>query len=246
MLTHSQCERYSRHLILPEVGEEGQRKLLSSRVLIVGAGGLGSPAALYLGAAGVGTIGLIDNDNVDLSNLQRQVIHTTASVGTPKVDSAAQAVADLNPDVNIIRHRELLTPDNAPHIIAGYDFIVDATDSPMAKFLINDTCVALGKPFSHGGIRQYEGNTFTYLPGHACLRCLFNIDTPVDELSKGKPFGLLGAIVGIIGTIQATETLKYLTGVGELLSDRVLRVNALTMQFHTTSFRRRQHCICTE
>lgn len=229
--------RYSRHLMLPEIGEEGQKKILASRVLVVGAGGLGSPVMLYLAAAGVGTIGVIDADVVDLSNLQRQIIHHTKDLGTPKVESAKAKIMAVNPDVAVETYHEFLTPANALSIIQGYDFIVSCTDNLAAKALVSDTCVAAGKAFSHGGISEWTGQTFTHVPGTADYRTIFG-DSPspsADNPEAGEPkavLGVLGAVAGMLGTIQAAETLKYLTGAGTLLTNRLLMFDALTMQFN--------------
>ena len=234
------CElnnRYSRHLMLPEIGGEGQKKILASRVLVVGAGGLGSPVMLYLAAAGVGTIGVIDADVVDLSNLQRQIIHHTKDLGTPKVESAKAKIMAVNPDVAVETYHEFLTPANALSIIQGYDFIVSCTDNLAAKALVSDTCVAAGKAFSHGGISEWTGQTFTHVPGTADYRTIFG-DSPspvTDSPEAGGPkavLGVLGAVAGMLGTIQAAETLKYLTGAGTLLTNRLLMFDALTMQFN--------------
>ena len=228
--------RYSRHLMLPEIGEEGQKKILASRVLVVGAGGLGSPVMLYLAAAGVGTIGVIDADVVDLSNLQRQIIHHTKDLGTPKVESAKAKIMAVNPDVAVETYHEFLTPANALSIIQGYDFIVSCTDNLAAKALVSDTCVAAGKAFSHGGISEWTGQTFTHVPGTADYRAIFG-DSPspvTDSPEAGEPkavLGVLGAVAGMLGTIQAAETLKYLTGAGQLLTNRLLMFDALTMKF---------------
>ena len=225
--------RYARHLMLPEIGEEGQKKILSSRVLVVGAGGLGSPVMLYLAAAGVGTIGVIDADVVDLSNLQRQVIHQTKDLGIPKVESAKEKIMAINPAVTVETYHEFLTPANALSIIDGYDFIVSCTDNLAAKALVSDTCVAAGKAFSHGGISEWTGQTFTHVPGTADYRTIFG--APQTE-PQAPVLGVLGAVAGMLGTIQAAETIKYLTGAGTLLTNRLLMFDALTMQFNILSF----------
>ncbi len=240
--SEEQIERYSRHILLQDVGVEGQEKLLGGRVLIVGAGGLGSPVALYLAAAGVGHIGIIDADCVDLSNLQRQVIHTTADIGRPKVESAREKMLAINPDIEVTTYHEYLEADNALDIIRPYDFIVDGTDNFPVKFLINDACVMAGKPFSHGGILRFDGQTFTHLPGTACYRCMFKEPPPAGAVPTCSQAGVLGAVAGMLGTIQATEVLKYLTGVGELLTDRLLSFNAKSMTFRTTKVRRQTTC----
>lgn len=229
-LTPEEQQRYARHTSLTDFGTEGQMRLKRGSVLVIGAGGLGSPVLLYLAAAGVGHIGIADGDCVDLSNLQRQVIHTTGSVGIPKVESAARAISALNPNVALTLHCEYLTPDNIAAVIAPYDFVIDATDSFNAKFMINDACVAAEKPYCHGGIWHYCGQLMTVMPHHACYRCLF--DSMPDP---GPVAGPLGVIPGIIGTLQAAEALKFLTGKGDLLTDTLLTVDALTMTFHRIS-----------
>jgi molybdopterin/thiamine biosynthesis adenylyltransferase len=243
----SQIERYSRHIILQDVGVEGQIKILEGRVLIVGAGGLGSPAALYLAAAGVGTIGLIDGDVVDMTNLQRQVIHFTPDVNKAKVLSAKEKINQLNPDVKVVTYRDLLTSDNIFDIIKDYDIILDGTDNFPTKFLINDACVLAGKPFSHGGILRFEGQTFTYTPGNACYRCIFSDPPPPNAVPTCSQAGVLGSIAGMLGTIQATEILKFFVGKGELLTNRMLIFDALKMNFRTVSFRHNKDCkVCGE
>lgn len=240
--TDNQIERYSRHIILKEIGVEGQIKLLQSRVLIVGAGGLGSPAAFYLAAAGIGTIGIIDGDVVDITNLQRQIIHTTADIDRAKVISAKEKMEKINPDVKVIVYQELLTAENIREIISEYDFVLDGTDNFPTKFLINDACVILGKPFSHGGILKFDGQTMTYVPGNACYRCVFKSPPPKGLVPTCSQAGVLGSIAGMLGTIQATEALKYLTEVGELLTNRLLIFNALNMSFRATHFKRNANC----
>lgn len=243
--TEEELLRYSRHILLKDVGVEGQEKIRNGKVLVVGAGGLGAPIALYLAAAGVGTIGIVDGDVVDLSNLQRQVIHFTGDVGHPKVESARDKMLAINPNVKVNTIREFLMSDNALDIIKDYDFIVDGTDNFPVKFLINDACVMAGKPFSHGGILRFEGQTFTHLPGTACYRCLFKSPPPANAVPTCSQAGVLGAIAGMLGTIQAAETLKYLTGVGELLTNKLLTFNAKTMDFRKINTRRQASCaIC--
>ena len=241
-LTPEQIERYSRHILLQDVGVEGQARINAGRVLVIGAGGLGAPVLLYLAAAGVGTLGVIDGDKVDLSNLQRQVIHFTQDVGKPKVQSAAEKIKQINPDVNVITHYELFTADNALDIIKDYDFVIDGTDNFPVKFLINDACVMAGKPYSHGGILRFEGQTFTYVPGSACYRCFFTSPPPANAVPTCSQAGVLGAIAGMLGTIQAAEALKYLTGIGELLTDRLLTFNAKTMNFRTIKVKHNHRC----
>jgi len=245
--SEEQIVRYSRHILLQEVGVEGQEKINNGKVLIIGAGGLGAPIALYLAAAGVGTIGIIDGDVVDLSNLQRQIIHFTEDVDKLKVISAKEKINRINPDVNVITYATLFTAENALEIIQDYDFIVDGTDNFPVKFLINDACVFAGKPFSHGGILRFEGQTFTYVPGSACYRCFFYGPPPANAVPTCSQAGVLGAIAGMLGTIQAAEVLKYFTGVGELLTNRLLTFNAKTMDFRTIKGKHNSKCpICGE
>lgn len=227
-LTKEQQERYSRHLLLKEIGAEGQEKLLHARVLIIGAGGLGSPAALYLAAAGVGTIGIADADAVDISNLQRQILHTTADLGRAKVQSARETIEALAPAVTVNTYHTLVTPKNIPKLIAGYDFILDATDNFTSKFLINDACVLAQKPFSHAGISQFSGQLMTHVPGQGpCYRCIFQSPPP----ETAAPEGVVGAVCGVIGSLQAMEAIKYILGKGELLTGYLLTFDALTMTF---------------
>jgi molybdopterin/thiamine biosynthesis adenylyltransferase len=240
--SEDQILRYSRHILLQDVGVEGQERLARGKVLIVGAGGLGAPIAFYLAAAGVGTIGIIDGDTVDLSNLQRQIIHFTDDAGKPKVVSAREKINRLNPDVKVVTYNELFTAGNAFDIIRDYDFAVDGTDNFPAKFLVNDACVLGGKAFSHGGILRFDGQTFTHVPGKACYRCLFHSPPPAGAVPTCSQAGVLGAVAGMLGTIQAAETLKYLIGTGELLTDRLLSFNAKTMEFRTVRVRRSDKC----
>lgn len=246
-LTEEQIERYSRHILLKDVGGTGQAKLLAAKVLIIGAGGLGAPAALYLAAAGVGTIGLVDGDVVDLSNLQRQIIHFTADVNRPKVDSARAKLEALNPDVKVVNYHQRVFADNIGEIIDGYDFIIDGTDNFPAKFLINDACVLAGKPFSHGGILRFNGQTMTYVPGHACYRCVFDSPPPKGVVPTCSEAGILGAVAGMLGTVQAAEALRYIIGKGKLLTNRLLMFNALDMEYRTINIKRNPKCpICGE
>ena len=231
--TNEQLERYSRHIILKEIGVKGQKKLLNGRVLIIGAGGLGAPAALYLAAAGVGTIGIADADVVDLSNLQRQVIHTTDDIGKKKVESAAETMRAINPDIKVNTYHTFVTSQNIRDLIADYDFILDGTDNFPAKFLINDACVMAKKPFSHAGIIRFKGQLTTVVPGESpCYRCIFRNPPPKDAVPTCKQAGVIGAMGGVIGSLQAMEAIKYLTGAGELLTGSLLTYDALTMQFH--------------
>jgi molybdopterin/thiamine biosynthesis adenylyltransferase len=248
MLTESQIERYSRHIILKEVGGKGQQKLLDGRVLIIGAGGLGAPIALYLAAAGVGTIGIADADDVDLSNLQRQVIHFTPDVGKAKVESAREKMEAINPDVKVRTYKEWVSAANIGSIIADYDFVIDGTDNFAAKFLINDACVLAGKPYSHGGILQFVGQTITILPGQsACYRCIFPEPPPKDAIPTCSQAGVIGVLPGVIGSIQATEAIKFLLGKGKLLTGRILMYDALAMKFREVEIKRNRSCpICGE
>ena len=230
--TNEQLERYSRHIILKEIGVKGQKKLLNASVLIIGAGGLGAPAALYLAAAGVGTIGIADADVVDLSNLQRQVIHTTNDIGKKKVESAAETMRQINPDVTVRTYHEYVSSSNILELIKDYDFILDGTDNFPAKFLINDACVMAGKPFSHAGIIRFKGQLTTVTPGESpCYRCIFRNPPPKDAVPTCKQAGVIGAMGGVIGSLQAMEAIKYITGAGELLAGYLLTYDALTMQF---------------
>ena len=224
-----ELRRYSRHILLKEIGKEGQERLAEGRVLIIGCGGLGSPIAMYLAAAGVGTIGLMDGDVVDESNLQRQIIHFTPDLGKPKVASAAEKLRAINPHCRIIEIPEFFT---ATSIITDYDFIIDGTDRYHTKYLINDVCVKNGKPYSHGGVLKYSGNAFTYVPGHACYRCIFGDEPSQDDIPTSSQVGILGTVAGMIGIIQATETIKYLTKTGDLLTDALLTIDAMTWETH--------------
>ncbi len=246
--TEQQLERYSRHILLQDVGVEGQEKLLNGKVLVIGAGGLGAPIALYLAAAGVGHIGILDFDVVDLSNLQRQVIHFTADVGKPKVQSAREKMLAINPDVKVTTYQERIEASNILDIIDGYDFVIDGVDNFPTKFLINDACVMKGIPFSHGGILRFDGQTMTVVPGQsACYRCVFKEPPPANLVPTCSEAGVLGAIAGMLGTIQAAEALKYLTGTGTLLTDRLLIFNAKDMRFRESRFKKNHKCaVCGE
>ena len=245
--SEEQLERYSRHIILQDVGVEGQERLLNGKVLIIGAGGLGSPVALYLAAAGVGTIGIADADVVDRSNLQRQIIHFTPDLDKPKVQSAKEKMEKLNPDVQVETFEGFVHSGNIAQLISDYDFVVDGTDNFPAKFLINDACVMAGKPFSHGGILRFDGQTLTHVPGSACYRCVFNDLPPKDAVPTCSEAGVLGAVAGMLGTILAAEVLKYLTGKGELLTDRMLTFNAFRMLFRTVNIQKNTDCpVCSD
>ena len=237
-LDGEQIERYSRHILLKDVGGIGQEKLLGSKVLIIGTGGLGSPIALYLAAAGVGTIGLVDADVVDLSNLQRQVIHFTADVGRPKVTSAREKINQMNPDVTVHEINMRVDPSNILELIADYDFIIEGTDNFPTKFLVNDACILADKPFSQGGILRFQGQTMTHVPGSASYRCVYRQPPPPGAVPTCSEAGVLGAIAGMLGTIQAAEAVKYLVGIGDLLVNRILIFDALTMEFRTVTVKK--------
>jgi len=241
--TEEQLERYSRHILLDDVGVEGQERLLQAKILIVGAGGLGSPAALYLAAAGVGTIGIVDSDSVEISNLQRQIAHFTRDIGVSKVESAAEKMRAINPDIRVRTYREYLCAANITKIMAGYDFVIDGTDNFPTKFLVNDACIFLGIPFSHGGILRFNGQTMTVIPGQsACYRCSFRKPPPPDAVPTCAQAGVLGAVAGMLGTIQAAEALKFITGAGKLLTDTLLTFDARTMAFRTIKLSRQESC----
>lgn len=237
--TEEELERYDRHIKLREFGKEGQSRLLEARVLVIGAGGLGSPVLMYLAAAGVGTLGIADGDEVDYSNLQRQIVHDSANVGMAKVDSAEQRIRQINPDVKVEKHRMMLTPENIGGIVEQYDFVVEATDNFRVKYMVNDVCVRLGKPFCLGGILRFEGQVMTYVPEAANYRDIFPDEPEASAVPSSKVVGVLGVIPGITGTIQATEAIKWITGAGELLTNRLLTFDALTMQFEVIAFGKR-------
>lgn len=246
-LTEDQIRRYSRHILLKDVGGIGQDKLLDARVLVIGAGGLGSPIALYLAAAGVGTLGIVDDDTVELSNLQRQVIHFTPDLDKPKVESAKEKLEKINPDVKINIYQERVNAENISDLIRDYDFIAEGTDNFPSKFLINDACVFLDKPFSQGGILRFTGQTMTHLPGTACYRCVFESPPPKGAVPSCSEAGVLGAVAGMLGTIQAAEVLKYILGIGELLTNRILMFDALNMEYSTVDLKRNPECpVCGE
>jgi sulfur-carrier protein adenylyltransferase/sulfurtransferase len=242
-LSSEQKSRYSRHLLVPEVGEAGQAKLLDSKVLLVGAGGLGSPAALYLAAAGVGTLGLVDSDVVDLSNLQRQVLHTTASVGRPKTESGAATLTALNPDVRVVRHDLRLDSSNVMDVLAPYDVIIDGCDNFSTKYLVNDAAVLAGKTNVYGSIYRFDGQATVFVPKQGpCYRCLFPEPTPAELAPSCDEAGVLGVLPGVIGLIQATEAIKAILGKGELLTGRLLTYDALSMTFKQYKVRRNPKC----
>jgi molybdopterin-synthase adenylyltransferase len=244
-LTTDQIERYSRQIMIPDLGGRGQIRLRQARVLIIGAGGLGSPAALYLAAAGVGTLGLVDPDRVELSNLQRQILHGTSDLSQPKVESAKERISKLNPDVEIVVYPVRLEEDNAATIFCGYDFIVDGSDNFPTKFLVNDIAVSMDIAFSHAGIVRLQGQTMTVVPRKsACYRCLFREPPPPEEILNCQQAGILGAVAGTVGSIQATEAIKYIAGFEEgLLTNRLLTYDAKFMRFHIVEVARDIHCI---
>ncbi|MDR1465942.1 MAG: molybdopterin-synthase adenylyltransferase MoeB [Oscillospiraceae bacterium] len=247
--TNDQLERYSRHILLQEVGVKGQKKLQDAKVLIIGAGGLGSPCSLYLAAAGVGTIGIADADEVDLSNLQRQIVHTTPDLGKAKVLSAKETMQAVNPDVRVNPYRTFVAANNILDLIADYDFVIDATDNFPAKFLINDACVLAAKPFSHAGIIRFQGQLMTYVPGQdaPCYRCVFQDPPPPDAVPTCRQAGIIGAMAGVIGSLQALEAVKYITGAGQLLTGHLLTYDALKMAFRKIKIPRRKTCaVCGE
>jgi len=242
-LSHDELLRYSRHLILPDVELEGQKRIRAARVLLVGAGGLGSPTALYLAAAGVGTLGIVDFDTVDLSNLQRQILHGTSDVGRPKIDSARDRIVELNPHVIVQTHRVQLTSANALEILGGYDIVVDGTDNFPTRYLVNDACVMLGKPNVYGSIFRFEGQASVFSSGDGpCYRCLFPHPPPPGLVPSCAEGGVLGVLPGLVGTIQATETLKLILGIGDTLAGRLLLIDTLGMRFHTVKVPRDPKC----
>jgi molybdopterin/thiamine biosynthesis adenylyltransferase len=245
-LTDEQFQRYARHLILDEVGEEGQAKLLSSRVLVLGAGGLGSPLLLYLAAAGVGTIGIIDSDRVDLTNLQRQIVHATERIGMPKTDSARATLAAINPGVRIETHPFHLDDDNAPALVGAYDLVADGSDNFATRYLLNDVCFRLGKPLVAAALSPFEGQLSTFRPylgdGHPCYRCLFREPPPADVVPRCETAGILGAVAGVLGTLQAVEVLKELLGIGESLDGALLIYDALRARFHRIRLSKDRDC----
>lgn len=230
-LNDEQVKRYSRHILLQDVGGQGQEKLLNSKVLVIGAGGLGSPISLYLAAAGVGQIGIVDMDRVELSNLQRQIAHGTADVGALKVDSAKSSMEALNPDVKVDAINERLDKNNILDILNGYDFILEGTDNFPTKFLVNDACILLDKPFNQGGILRFKGQTMTHIPGSASYRCVYRQPPPAGAVPTCAEAGVLGAIAGILGTIQASEALKYLLDLEGLIVNKVLTFDSLKPEF---------------
>ncbi len=245
-LSEAQFERYARHLVLEEVGEEGQRKLLGARVLVVGAGGLGSPLLLYLAAAGVGTLGVIDDDLVALSNLQRQIVHATESIGVAKVESAKRTLFHINPEVKIETHQARLNEANVANSVGAYDLVADGSDNFATRYLLNDACFRLKKPLIAAALSPFDGQLSTFKaylgPPHPCYRCLFRAPPPPDSVPRCETAGILGAIAGVMGTLQATEVLKEILGIGESLSGTLLLYDALRADFHKIRLPRDPDC----
>lgn len=239
-MTDLQSQRYKRHILLPEIGEEGQRKLLDGSVLVVGAGGLGAPLLLYLAAAGIGHIGIVDFDRVDVSNLQRQVLFTTEDVGNLKAESALGRIKALNPDVDVVAYNFRFDAVNARKLVADYEVVLDATDDIGTKYLINDTCVENGTPFVHAAVNCYGGNVMTVVPGSACLRCVFPEAVKQKDSSE---YGVFGAVPGIAGAVQAAEVVKLIAGVGEPLVNRMMSFDALAMKFNVISVAPSDLCV---
>jgi len=244
--TEEQFQRYARHLILPEVGEEGQARLMRARVLVVGAGGLGSPLLLYLGAAGVGTIGVVDDDTVDLSNLQRQIVHPTGRIGAAKTASAEATLAALNPEVKVETHAVRLTAENADALVGAYDLVADGSDNFTTRYLLNDACFRLRRPLVAASLAPFDGQLSTFKaylgPPNPCYRCLFREPPPPDLVPRCETAGILGAVAGVMGTLQATEVLKELLDIGESLSGALLMYDALRASFHRVRIPRDPHC----
>ena len=242
-LTEQQRERYSRHIVLEGFGRSAQEKLLSSKVLVVGVGGLGSPVSLYLAAAGVATLGIIDPDTVDLANLPRQVIHHTKDIGTAKVQSAAAKIGAMNPDVTVKTYQRMARADNIRGIVRQYDFVIDASDNFATKFLINDACYFERVAFSHAGVLRYGGQIMTVIPGQsACCRCLLESPPPRESVPTGREVGIMCTVPGAVGLLQVTEAIKYLVGAGCLLTDTIMVYDALEMDFRKLKFNRSPDC----
>ena len=250
--TKEQKERYARHLILEEVGTDGQEKLFQAKVCLIGAGGLGSAAALYLAAAGVGTIGIVDSDDVDLSNLQRQILHGDADLGVKKVRSAEQSLHRINPKLKVLTYPVYADRENIKDLIQEYDFVIDAADNFPTKFLINDACVQAKKPFVHAGVIRFQGQLMTYVPGRGpCYRCIFKDPPPKEAVPSAKQAGIFGAVCGVVGSLEAKEAVKYILGAGELLTGKMLVYDGLRAQFRTVKLPERvgdcavcgRHCL---
>lgn len=247
-LREDQIERYSRQIILPSLGGKGQERILNAKVLVIGAGGLGSPCALYLASAGVGKLGLVDSDKVELNNLQRQILHSTQTVGKPKVQSGKERLNGINPDVEVIAHEVRLNSTNIMDLVKDYDIVVDGSDNFPTRYLVNDACVLSNKPLSHGGIFRFDGQAITILPHKsACYRCLFPEPPPPGLVPSCQEAGILGAVAGIIGTIQANEVLKFILGIGDLLAGKLLVFNALESNFRQVKVPKDARCpVCGE
>ncbi|MEE2885052.1 MAG: molybdopterin-synthase adenylyltransferase MoeB [Chloroflexota bacterium] len=241
-LTPYQVNRYSRHIIMPQVGSIGQRKLLNAKVLMVGAGGLGSPISIYLTLAGIGRLGIVDFDTVDVTNLQRQILHYNEDVGRPKVESAKETLLAYNPEVEIVAHEEPITSENAMDIISGYDVVINGADNFPARYLVNDATYLSSKPLVDGSILMFDGQATVFQPGQGCYRCLFPTPPPPGEVPSCAEAGVLGVLPGMVGTIQATETVKLIMGIGRSLSSRLLIIDALDMEFRTVKIRRDPSC----
>ena len=248
-LKNYEIERYSRNIVLAELGPEGQESIRAGRVLVVGAGGLGSPAALYLAAAGIGVLGIVDSDRVELSNLQRQILHDTPSLGQWKTLSAARRIHWLNPDVEVRALKVKFSAENALELVRDYDFVIDGSDNFSTKFLVNDSCILAGRPFSHAGVLGFKGQVLTVIPQQddsPCLRCVLPEPPSADEIPTCAQSGVLGTVAGTLGTIQATEAIKVLTGIGEPLVGRVMHFDALAMKFYTVELKRNPACpVCS-
>ena len=241
-LTPYQVRRYSRHIIMPQVGSAGQRRLLDSRVLIIGAGGLGSPVAIYLALAGIGTLGIVDYDVVDVTNLQRQILHHDADIGRSKVESARETLLAYNPDLNVATYEEPITSENAMEMMAGFDVVVSGADNFAARYLINDAAYLSGKPLVDGSILMFDGRATTYMPGKGCYRCVFPDPPPPGEVPNCSEAGVLGMLPGMVGSIQAAETVKLILGTGEPLVGRLLLIDALDMDFREVKVRQDPDC----
>ena len=241
-LTPYQVRRYSRHIIMPQVGSAGQRALLDSKVLIIGAGGLGSPVAIYLALAGIGTLGIVDYDVVDVTNLQRQILHHDADIGRSKVESAKDTLLAYNPDLNVVTYEEPVTSENAMEMMAGFDVVVSGADNFAARYLINDAAYLSGKPLVDGSILMFDGRATTYMPGRGCYRCVFPDPPPPGEVPNCSEAGVLGMLPGMVGSIQAAEAVKVILGTGEPLVGRLLLIDALDMDFREVKVRRDPNC----
>jgi len=246
--TDEQIERYSRHIILPEVGGSGQQKMLEARVLLLGAGGLGSPAAYYLAAAGIGNLGIVDFDRVDLSNLQRQIIHSTERIGMLKTESAKKTIKALNPDVNVTLYNERLDSSNIMNLIEGYDYIVDGSDNFPTRYLVNDACIMRNKTLIHGSIYRFEGQVTVFKPGDGpCYRCLYPEPPPPGMVPNCQEGGVLGVLAGVIGNLQVVEVLKLVLGIGKTLVGKLIIYDALNTEFRNLRLRKDENCpICSE